>query len=105
MFSPEVAADVVPLDPVVVLVVEDGEAGLVVPLLQALQGQAHGVRHLRQLAGLQALVVVGLGLLQPGRKESEIGQKNMKVWGEPWSGGLAPLPQVVVRQAKVIKKR
>jgi len=37
---PEVAGLVVPLDAVVVLVVEDGEAGLVVELLQPLDGDA-----------------------------------------------------------------
>ena len=46
------------------LVVEDGEAGLVVPLLQVLHGEAAVVLHVLQAAGLVALVVVGLRPLQ-----------------------------------------
>ena len=41
--GPEVAGDVVPLDPVIVLVVEDRQAGLVIELLVSLNGQAAGV--------------------------------------------------------------
>ena len=39
-------SDIVPLDSVSVLVVEDSETCLVVPLLKTLQGQPDGVRHL-----------------------------------------------------------
>ena len=62
--GPLVAGDVVPLDAVAVAVVEDGEAGLVVPLLQVLHGEAAVVLHVLQAAGLVALVVVGLRPLQ-----------------------------------------
>ena len=53
-----------PLDAVAVVVVEDGEARLVVPLLQVLHGEAAVVLHVGQRASLVALVVVGLGALQ-----------------------------------------
>ena len=61
---PGVACDVVPLDAVTVAVVEDGEAGLVVPLLQVLHGEAAVVLHVLQRARLVALEVVGLRPLQ-----------------------------------------
>ena len=61
---PGVACDVVPLDAVAVAVVEDGEAGLVVPLLQVLHGEAAVVLHVLQRARLVALEVVGLRPLQ-----------------------------------------
>ena len=59
-----VAGDVVPLDAVAVVVVEDGEARLVVPLLQVLHGEAAVVLHVLEGARLVALVVVGLRPLQ-----------------------------------------
>ena len=65
-------SDIVPLDAVVVAVVEDGEAGLVVELLVALQGQAHRVAHALQLARLDALEVVGLGLLGPENEKEDL---------------------------------
>lgn len=57
---------IVPLDPVAVSVVEHRQTGLVVPLLEFLNGEPNGVADLIQLALLQTLVVVRLGLLQPG---------------------------------------
>ena len=62
--GPLVAGDVVPLDAVAVAVVEDGEAGLVVPLLKVLHGEAAVVLHVLEGARLVALVVVGLRPLQ-----------------------------------------
>ena len=56
-----------PLDAVPVLVVEHRQAGLVVPLLEALDRQAHGVAHLRKFARADALEVVGLALLQSAK--------------------------------------
>ena len=44
--GPEVAGDVVPLDPVIVFVVEHRQAGLVIELLQALHCQAAPVLHI-----------------------------------------------------------
>ena len=44
--GPEVAGDVVPLDPVIVFVVEHRQAGLVIELLQALHSQAAPVLHI-----------------------------------------------------------
>ena len=45
-YPPEVAGYVVPLDAVLVLVVEHGQARLVIELLQALDGETAGVLHL-----------------------------------------------------------
>ena len=45
-YPPEVAGDVVPLDAVLVLVVEHGQARLVIELLQTLDGETAGVLHL-----------------------------------------------------------
>jgi hypothetical protein len=61
LFLPEVASDIVPSDIVVVLVVEDGQAGLVVELLQAFDGDAD-VELGRDRALANALVVVRLRL-------------------------------------------
>ena len=46
IYPPEVAGYVVPLDAVLVLVVEHGQARLVVELLQTLDGETAGVLHL-----------------------------------------------------------
>jgi len=66
-----VASNIVPGDVVVVLVVEDGETGLVVELLKAFDGDADvklgGDRTLKD-----ALVVVGLGLSRSKTKRGEI---------------------------------
>ena len=62
--GPLVAGPVVPLDAVTVVVVEDGEARLVVPLLQVLHRQAALVLDVLQFAGLEAREVVGLLPLQ-----------------------------------------
>ena len=48
--GPEVAGHVVPLDAVVVLVVEDGQAGLVIELLQTLHCQSAVVLHIWKLS-------------------------------------------------------
>jgi hypothetical protein len=69
LFLPEVASNIVPGDIVVVLVVEDGQAGLVVELLQAFDGDAD-VELGRDRTLANALVVVRLRLA--GSK-----QKNM----------------------------
>ncbi len=50
---PEETGHVVPLDPVLVLVVEYGQAGLVKELLQALDRQPAVVLHVFQFAGLE----------------------------------------------------
>ena len=62
---PVVTRYIMPGDSVPILVVEHCQACLIVPLLQPVHGQAHRVAHLVQFAGLQSLVVVGLGFLQP----------------------------------------
>ena len=67
----EVAGDVVPGDALGVLVVEDGEAGLVVVLLEALDGHADVELGLDG-ALLEALVVVGLGEAGPGEREMNL---------------------------------
>lgn len=59
-----------PLDAVAVLVVEHGQACLVVPLLKVLHSQANGVGHALELAGLIALKVVGLRTLQPNLRKT-----------------------------------
>ena len=61
------ASYVVPLDAVSVSVVENSQAGLVVPLLETFKGQTHGIRDLLQLAGLDALEVVRLRSFQSGK--------------------------------------
>ena len=58
---PHVTGHVVPLDAVVVLVVENGKTRLVVPFLEALDRQTAGVGHVFQFTGLDAFEVVGLG--------------------------------------------
>jgi hypothetical protein len=50
---PEETGHVVPLDPVLVLVVEYGQAGLVEELLQALDREPAVVLHVLQFAGLE----------------------------------------------------
>ena len=66
--SAGVASHVVPCDAVAVLVVLDGQAGLVVVLLETLDGQADVVLSLdRALA--DSLVVVGLAAALPAMTE------------------------------------
>jgi hypothetical protein len=50
---PKETGHVVPLDPVLVLVVEDGQAGLVKELLQALDRESAVVLHVLQFARLE----------------------------------------------------
>jgi hypothetical protein len=57
---PEVTGHVMPLDPIAVLVVQDGEAGLVMELLQPLNGDPDVVVRLDRPL-LDPLVVVRLG--------------------------------------------
>ena len=64
---PVMTRDIVPLDSVPVLVVEHRQAGLVVPLLEALDRQADGVAHLCEFARTDAFEVVGLALLQSAK--------------------------------------
>jgi len=52
----------VPLDPVPVLVVEDGKTGLVIELLKAIHSESAWVVHIVELARFQSFVVVGLSL-------------------------------------------
>ena len=65
------ASHVVPGDVIVVLVVEDGQAGLIVKLLKAFNGDANV-----ELGGdgtfQNSLVVVGLGLASPLEKIDKI---------------------------------
>lgn len=64
------AGHVVPLDAVVILVVEDGKTGLIVPLLQTLDGQADWIADTLQLPGLQSLIVVRLRFAAPVRTQN-----------------------------------
>ena len=52
-----------PLDAVIVLVVEHRQTGLVIELLVSLYCEAAGVLHVCQLARLDSRVVVWLGLV------------------------------------------
>ena len=52
-----------PLDAVIVLVVEDRQTGLIIELLVSLNGQPAGVLHVCQFARLDGRVVIWLGLV------------------------------------------
>ena len=71
-----------PLDAVIVLVVEHRQTGLVIELLVALNGQPAGVVHVCQLASLDGRVVVWLGLvILPGpapecQSAGDVGRRN-----------------------------
>ena len=72
--GPEVAGGVVPHDAVVVLVVEHGQAGLVVELLEALDRDPDVVGRVDG-AFLLALPVVGLRNTEPG-DDKQVGVKK-----------------------------
>ena len=55
---------------IVLLVVEDGQAGLIVELLKAVDCESTRVLHVLELAGLQTFVVVRLSL---ARRASPVG--------------------------------
>ena len=71
-----------PLDAVIVLVVEHRQTGLVIELLVSLYCEAAGVLHVCQLARLDSRVVVWLGLvLFPGpapkcQSAGDVGWRN-----------------------------
>ena len=91
-----------PLDPVLVLVVEDGQAGLVKELLEALNRQATLVLHLLQLAGLQALKVVRLRLARFSGPRPE-GQSGRDVGGGNPFVPVGPEPAVHVDRLQVLR--
>lgn len=85
-----------PLDAVVVLVVQHGQTSFIVPLLEAFDGQTHIVLDVLQFAGLQAFVVIRLGFAAFSLLAPESIPVSSVCSGDSSVSGTGPEPSVDV---------